>query len=245
VDHETAEIYRYNKAIHIDPPRGPGILERVLRRAGLTLAVRRYDGARAVVSEQIIEYPLLFRALPEPPARVLDFGCVEGVLPLQLAAFGYEVTAVDFRPYAFAHPAVTFVKADILTWEPPPASHDAVVSISTVEHVGLGGYGDPVAEDGDCIAVRRLLNACRPSGLFVLTVPAGEPTTARNYRVYDEARVRALVPGISSLRFFIKPERYGAWVEAAPEDVAHLRYDDYEGIAPAQGVAFVLARAPA
>ena len=52
---------------------------------------------------------------------------------------------------------------------------DVVTCISTIEHVGLGAYGEPPgAKDSDMVAMRRIRELTKPGGLLVLTVPLGE-----------------------------------------------------------------------
>ncbi len=194
-------------------------------------------------SEQTIEYPLLFHALPEPPRTVLDFGCVENVLPIILCNLGYEVAGLDFLPYPFSHPRFRFSQHDILTWEPPRDAFDVVVSISTIEHVGLGYSGDPADAAGDKHAVEKLWTALKPGGLLYITLPAGRPTIRRGYRTYDAASVRALVPSIERLRFFAKASRNGTWDPVEDHaSVASIEYDQYESLYPTQAVAVVEAR---
>jgi len=119
---------------------------------------------KVVFSERIVEYPLLFQYLDKNWLSILDFGCVEDLIPIHLASLGYEVTGLDLRPYPFTHPNFKFIQADILRYEPPHEEYDCVISISTLEHVDLGGYGDPAAKDGDKIAAAKLYTAVRGGG---------------------------------------------------------------------------------
>ncbi|MBI4832107.1 MAG: DUF268 domain-containing protein [Candidatus Lindowbacteria bacterium] len=43
-------------------------------------------------------------------------------------------------------------------------SFDFVISISTIEHVGLGTCGDPHHDDGDSIAINKLKEALKKGG---------------------------------------------------------------------------------
>lgn len=234
----SALPYTFNKNVFFDEERQPSKVETILRR--ILARFGRDADARIVITEQTVEYPLLFQELDRNATTVLDFGCVEGVLPLQLCALGYQVTGLDFRPYPLHHPNFSFIQGDILVWTPPENQFDAVISISTIEHVGLGGYGDPAQNQGDQIAVEKLWRACRPGGKLYLSVPAGRPCTQRNLRVYDAARLADLVPHITSVRYFAKPGRYGSWQETSAEDIAQLTYDDYYATSPVQAVAFVV-----
>jgi len=110
--------------------------------------------------------------------------------------------------------------------------------------VGLGGYEDPTTETGDKVAVQKLFSACRTGGYVYLSVPAGQPSNQRNFRVYNVERIRELVPNIQTLRFFTKTQRYAPWQETPAEAVDQLVYDDYYTVAPVQGVAFIIAQKP-
>lgn len=45
-----------------------------------------------------VNWPSLFALLPEPPLRVMDYGCGSGVYTRKLLAEGYDVLAVDIAP---------------------------------------------------------------------------------------------------------------------------------------------------
>ena len=85
------------------------------------------------------------------------------------------------------------IKADILTWPSPWCLFDGVVAISTMEHIGLGHYGDPIDPEGDIVAMRRIADWVTPGGWFYFDVPY-DPTGYRIYkgtkcRVYDDATI--------------------------------------------------------
>ena len=149
------------------------------------------------VTERIVEIPYVFRALAslEPGSRVLDVGGTESTVPLSLASLGYEVTTVDPRPYPLAHPSLAVVTGPLEAVAPASAFAAAIV-LSSVEHFGLGAYGEPASPPGaDVAAMRLLLTLVRPGGLLILTVPYGEPGCDDLQRTYDKAGVEELVEG--------------------------------------------------
>jgi len=192
-----------------------------------------------VFSERIIEYPILFQHLKPEASRILDFGCVEDLLPIHLASLGYNVTGIDYRPYPFTHRNFDFIQRDILSWDPPNEEFDAVISISTIEHVGLSAYGDPECNDGDKIAIEKLMRCLRKGGDLIISLPAGKCCIERGMRIYDRQAIEKLVPNIKTLKLFYKPNRYGEWQETTEEVISTLIYDNYNIISPAQGVAFI------
>lgn len=238
-------LYRRNKNIfleNIDNSFFVKALNLIVMKASPFLA----RNCNVIFSERIIEYPILFRHLGKTSekCRILDFGCVEDLLPIHLASLGYRVTGIDFRPYPFSHKNFDFIQGDILVWDPPTELFDKVISISTIEHVGLSGYGDPVSKDGDKIAVKKLLHSLKRGGELILTVPAGKACIEGGMRIYDGASIRVLVPNIELLHYYYKPSRNADWIETTEEVISTLHYENYRITSPAQGVAFVTARKP-
>lgn len=187
-------------------------LDRARHRLGPWLAGR----TEPILTERVVEYPWVFQTMPPPPARVLDFGAYEDLLPLHLAALGYEVVARDVRPYPFSHPRLQVDARDIFDGV-EPRSFDVVVSVSTIEHVGLPGSGGREDAEGDRRCVELLLAGLRPGGLLVATVPFGAAATFPGFRVYDRERLRSVFPG-ATLRVFRKQGPLGSWSEAEPEE---------------------------
>ena len=239
-----------NKVMWVDFSR-PTIGDRVLRRLWhrITQQRTRALGRRRpsiVVSEQLIENALLLRLVDQSVRRVLDFGGFESTMPLALAALGVDVTVLDQRRYPFVHERLRVVQDDVLgALDGVPADFDLVYSISTLEHVGLGGYGDPRAPEADRIAVHHLWDKVRPGGRLFFTVPAGARCEQHGYRVYDPPALEAMLPVPGSIRYFAKPGREGSWREVAPAYVAGHRYANYAADFAVEAVAVVVLHKPA
>jgi SAM-dependent methyltransferase len=236
--------YSVNKNVFFDPPRSLAVnVSNFLKKAARSLERRSKLSYQPGFSEQTVEYPLFYQSLEPGVQKILDFGCVENILPIVLCNLGYKVHGLDFQAYPFSHPNFQFIQTDILTWEPPADEFDAVVSISTIEHVGLGYSGDPHQQDGDRIAVEKLYHALRKNGKLFITVPAGLPHVERGYRTYDNDAIRRLVPGIERVRFFRKDGRSGHWREESDiNSINNLRYQNYSSLFPTDAVAIIEAR---
>jgi SAM-dependent methyltransferase len=239
-----------NKNLTIDVLR-PTVGLRLVRRLQRWCAARERrelagSGPRVVVTEQPLENALVLQHLGDG-RDVLDFGGFESTLPVALAALGRRVTVLDQRPYPFAAPHLVSLQRDVLQPQPDLAERfDVVYSISTLEHVGLGGYGSPVEADGDRIALAHLWSAVKPGGRLLFTVPAGRPTIKRGYRVYDEPALRRVMPADGRVQFFLKEGRYATWRPATAAEVAGHEYQQYLAQTPVEGVAFVvIAKGPA
>lgn len=241
---ENVLLHLRNKQIDVFPLRRGvrlGVLNRILRRVTRARARTLRQGWQAVVSEQVVEVPLVLRYLRPEDARVLDFGGFESLLPLSLAALGHQVTVLDQRPYPFAHSNLRVVCSDIFgALDGLSPDFDAVISISTIEHLGLGGYGDARREDGDRVGVEQLWSLVRPGGRLLATVPAGAPAVHGGYRVYDRQRLQQTFPHLSSAIWFRKEGRGGTWHSVDAASAEEVRYQSPDATLPVEAVVFVI-----
>jgi SAM-dependent methyltransferase len=152
----------------------------------------------SALNERIVEVPYVLRALRTVPegARILDVGANESTLALSLAGLGYRVTALDLTPYPFEHPFLKHVASPVEDWE-TDQQFDAIVCLSTLEHIGIGAYTDAPGEDGqDRAAIARMRELLEPEGILVLTTPLGEEARAlETERIYDRATLERLLEG--------------------------------------------------
>lgn len=183
------------------------------------------------VNERIIEIPFAIQAVAglARRAKILDLGCTESPLPLQLAALGYQVTGFDFREYPYQHPNLTFVQGDMTKLPFESGRFDAVFSISTIEHVGIGFYTDPKeVREADKNAMAEILRVLKPGGIFVLTAPFGVKTQTEHQRVYDQKSLEDLLGSlrIEQRRYYKSTLLSGAacnsWIEIDQEEASAI-----------------------
>lgn len=149
------------------------------------------------VNERVAEVPYAFRAISRVSAgaRILDVGATESTVALSLATLGYEVTAVDPRPNPLTHERLETVVAAIEDWR-PDAPFDAVLCLSTIEHLGTGEYAQEGSERRlDLQAMKRIHEVTKPGGLLVLTTAVGRATSDDSSRVYDREGLDELLAG--------------------------------------------------
>lgn len=136
--------------------------------------------------------------VPLPPqASVLEIGCAEDdwSTPALVRQPDLRITGIDVR--ACERPGTTNLQADVLTHDFPANSFDAIVAVSTLEHVGLNSYGDPVDPEGDTKAVQRAWSWLKPGGFLYFDVPyrpEGPYSVNGNFRAYDPAQLAARYP---------------------------------------------------
>ena len=86
-----------------------------------------------------------------------------------------------------------------------PGNYDAIVSVSAIEHIGLGSYdNDPKDQYGDTAAMLRSYDWLKPGGWMYLDVPYRDPGcyhVTGNYRGYDEDAIqsRLIVGGFKEI----------------------------------------------
>jgi len=152
------------------------------------------------VNERIIELPYVLAALANLPSgsHLLDFGATESPLALSLASLGHDVIALDQRPYPLEHRHLTVVVGPVEDWAGPPRPFDAIISLSTLEHVGIrtDHYGSTVTNLGlDREILERFRGWLAPRGRLIMTAPYGRWAIDSLQRTYDAGHLEELLQG--------------------------------------------------
>ena len=80
---------------------------------------------------------------------------------------------------------------------------DFVFTYSSLEHNGLGRYGDPLDPAGDLKDVEMLSCVIKPGGLLYLGVPVGPDAVVYNvHRIYGPTRLPMLTANFKVLNVF-------------------------------------------
>lgn len=77
---------------------------------------------------------------------------------------------------------------------------DLAISISCIEHVGLGRYGDKPDPDGDIKMAQNIRKLLKPKGILIFAVPLGRAEIVWNaHRLYNDYRLGKLLEGFEKI----------------------------------------------
>ncbi len=203
----------------------------------------RYGWDDAGVDERAVEYAWAFErvaALARQVDRVLDAGSVLNY-PTVLDAWEHRrfppVTIVTLAPedYRRGSPRVQYDYADLRQLPYGDGAFPLVISLSTLEHVGMDNaiYGAASAPRGNAgielsRAVAELRRVTQPGGTLLASVPFGARSDRGWFRIFDTDDLSPLLaaPGWSqaSARYF-RARREG-WRECTAHDARDAGYNE-------------------
>ena len=230
----------------------------------------RYGFDDGGLDERVVEYPWLFERLVDlqPRGRVLDAGSVlnyERVLRRwhELALPPVTIVTLGFEGHAHVSDTVRYEFSDLRQLPYRDAWFETVISLSTLEHVGLDNsiYGeaagsaaraDPNVEAGR--AIDELCRVTAPGGTLLVSVPFGRSSNRGWFRVFSPPEIEQLVsrPGGkftgTTIRYF-RAQRAG-WRECSGAEASDAGYNEPRGgqrtapayVAAAEAVALIEMR---
>jgi SAM-dependent methyltransferase len=125
------------------------------------------------------------------PVRHVDIGSrIDGFVG-HLAVFR-EVEVIDIRPLPHTIPNIRFHQLDLMGEIPPEwiGSTDSLSCLHTIEHFGLGRYGDKLDPEGHLKGLEQLKRMVAPGGRLYLSTPVGRQRVEFNaHRIFSAATV--------------------------------------------------------
>ena len=113
----------------------------------------------------------------------------------------------DFRPAKLNLSDLTSKAEDLTKLS---FANNSVASLScmhTVEHVGLGRYGDAIDPEGDVTAAKELERVVAKGGNLLFVVPIGKPKIQFNaHRIYSYEMIIEMFPGLTLKEFSLIPD---------------------------------------
>jgi SAM-dependent methyltransferase len=202
------------------------------------------------IDERIVEYPWLFSRLPAGPGMLLDAGSV----------LNHE--------FVISHPKLRDKKLTIMTLAPEPECHwfkgvsyvygdlrntvfrdnifDYVVSISTLEHVGLDNQRFHASfleqknmdTNSHLMAVKEFARVIKPGGRCFISVPFGRRIVQDWFQLFNAEMIDQLIETFRPESYKETCFRYGGdngWQACDREAAADARYFDFQNDQPWEG----------
>lgn len=145
----------------------------------------------------------------------------------QLSAF-IPTEFYDYRPAHVKLSGLKSAHADLCKLHFPDDSIESISCMHTVEHIGLGRYGDPIDPEGDIKAIKELQRVLKPGGNFLFVTPVGKPKVQFNaHRVYSYEQIISLFNQLKLVEFSLIPDNaleVGMIRNAAPDLVQMQNY---------------------
>jgi hypothetical protein len=119
-----------------------------------------------------------------------------------LANGAKHVTTIDYQKIKTEHSLMNFLYAPDFSSESEKYydKFDFVVSFSSIEHSGLGRYGDPLDPIGDIREMNKIHCILKNNGLLFLGLPTGIDAVVYNaHRIYGRIRLAMMFEGFRLL----------------------------------------------
>jgi len=155
----------------------------------------RSEEAGAVKSEYFWQDLHVAREIFEAePCRHVDIGSRIDGFVAHVASYR-EIEVFDIRPIENRIPNVTFHAKDLMNPSSVPSEYcDSVSCLHTLEHFGLGRYGDQIDVYGHVKGLQNIARILKTDGTLYLSVPIGRARVEFNAnRVFDPVTLVDLV----------------------------------------------------
>ncbi len=115
--------------------------------------------------------------------------------------------------------------ADLCKLDIADNSYTSVSCMHTIEHIGLGRYGDTLDPQGDIKAINELKRITKPDGDILFVTPVGKQRIEFNgHRIYSYELILQLFMGCRLMEFSLIPDTGGLIENADPSIVANQTY---------------------
>lgn len=154
------------------------------------------------------------RIFKEQPKRHVDIGSRIDGFVAHLAVFR-EVEVFDIREQKSQVDNIRFTRADLMELPDELISYtDSASALHSLEHFGLGRYGDPIDYEGYRKAILNIHAMIRPAGRFYFSSPIGDQRIEFNaHRVFSCEFLKTLFDPLFQIDRFSYVDDTGAFHE--------------------------------
>ena len=137
------------------------------------------------------------RIFEDQPSKHVDVGSLITGFVSHVASF-MPIEILDIRPIPSSSKNISFTQQDVMSGL--TVSTPSLSCLHTLEHFGLGRYGDPIDPNGHLKGFQNLVNAVEPGGRFYISFPIGamERVEFNAHRVFNPESIFSW-PGSESL----------------------------------------------
>ncbi|MDR1667963.1 MAG: DUF268 domain-containing protein [Bacteroidales bacterium] len=164
------------------------------------------------------------------PHRHVDIGSLIASFVAHVAVFR-EIEIFDIRKQENKVPNIIFRQADLMRL-PDSMTHccDSISALHSIEHFGLGRYGDPIDYFGHVKALKNITQMLRPGGIFYFSAPLGKQRIEFNaHRVFSASYLWNLLKEDYDLLSFSYVDAAGCHENVAFTDQLTARFAKTRG----------------
>lgn len=152
-----------------------------------------YGGASDMILKAILKYDIKQK-------EVAVLGSLLPWIESILLNFNNKVTTIEYNI-----PELKTDKLNVMSYwdfEKSSIQFDCVISYSSIEHSGLGRYGDPLNPNGDIETMNVIHNHLKKDGLMLFGAPIGKDALVWNaHRVYGKTRLPLIFSNFNELEW--------------------------------------------
>jgi len=131
----------------------------------------------------------------------------------------------DYRPAAIKISDLESGFADLKQLSFPDSSIQSLSCMHTIEHIGLGRYGDEIDPQGDIKAINELKRVLKQGGDLLFVTPVGKPKIEFNaHRIYSFEQISDYFSPLILKEFSLIPDAGGLIQNADPALVKEQSY---------------------
>ncbi len=139
-----------------------------------------------------------------------------------------DIDFYDYRPADLQLSGLRSLEGNLHSLPFESGSINSISCMHTIEHVGLGRYGDPIDSEGDLKAIEELKRVVKHGGNILFVTPVGKPKIEFNaHRIYSYEQIISYFEGFGLKEFSLIPEnseKGGIIIDADPKLVKEENY---------------------
>jgi hypothetical protein len=112
----------------------------------------------------------------------------------------------DYRPIDLHLSNLSSDFVDLVSMPFETGSIQSLSCMHTIEHVGLGRYGDTLDPEGDIKAINEIIRVLQPGGNLLFVVPVGKPKIMFNaHRIYSYDQILEYFKNLELIEYSLIP----------------------------------------